>query len=81
MKVIIRHEYWSPPNPKGRTKSELLTAEEAAEKHPGWTPDDWSRRVERIPEPDDPPEPERHFGMSSPPMPGSYDWKRLHPDE
>lgn len=84
MKEIVRHQYLAPRGHKGiRTTPELLTAEEAADKYPGWTPYEMSKRIEFVPEPGDL-ERERDrawFGLTSPPMPGSDAWKRLHPEE
>lgn len=84
MKEIVRHCYLAPAGYKGiRTTEEMLTAEEAAVKYPGWTPYWMSKQVQFVPEPGDMVRvrDEAWFGVTSPPMPGSDAWKRLHPEE
>lgn len=51
MKEITRHRYRPPGG--GIPTEDHLTAEEAAQKFPGWLPWKFSLRVERIAEPGD----------------------------
>ena len=80
----VEYFLWTLPPDAWRKKPHpskfKMTREEAQKRHPGATPILESREVRQMPETEEEILKAKLSGMTSPAMPGSAAWKRIHGD-